>query len=168
MRRLVALLLGVFMAWLGTAAPSDAVAAPLAQVHVYAYDSIVSPAPSTDAASERGPPATDVRSAVYDADGLRPLGAFARPDRGAIARTYGYDGAQPRVGIVRGSKVVERLSGNGRAEPVAVTRWRVAAEGGMAGVRAAGRTGEELAGIVKNTEHIPSAVERLHTGFLTN
>jgi hypothetical protein len=33
----------------------------------------------------------------------------------------------------------------------------VAADSGMAGVRAAGQTGEDLAGIVKNTDHIPSA-----------
>jgi RHS repeat-associated protein len=39
---------------------------------------------------------------------------------------------------------------------VSVEGWSVAADSGMAGVRAAGRTGEELAGIVKNTEHIPS------------
>jgi Restriction endonuclease fold toxin 7 len=32
----------------------------------------------------------------------------------------------------------------------------LAAKSGMAGVRAAGRTGEEVAGVVKNTEHIPS------------
>jgi hypothetical protein len=35
-----------------------------------------------------------------------------------------------------------------------------AGEGGMAGVRAAGRTGEEMAGIIKNTDRIPSASGR--------
>jgi Restriction endonuclease fold toxin 7 len=58
---------------------------------------------------------------------------------------------EPPEHIAAGQRLGKDVAG-----PEIVVATGVAADSGMAGVRAAGQTGEELAGIVKNTEHIPS------------
>jgi len=66
----------------------------------------------------------------------------------AVANTVG-----PSTGIGAGQRLGKTVP-----QPRFVVATGVAAEGGgMAGVRAAGQAGEDAAGIIKNTERIPSA-----------
>lgn len=59
---------------------------------------------------------------------------------------------EPSASITAGPRL-----GNDPPQPRTVVATGVAANGGMAGVRPTGATGEAMAGIVKNTTRIPSA-----------
>src|SRR5579875_167801 len=95
---------------------------------------------------------------------IGPLAGAARSmTTGVVA--YSYDSASPLSPGAKGASITALPTDQHRlgsakdvrapARPVAATGF--AAEDGMAGVRAAGRAGENAAGSIKNTERIPSA-----------
>lgn len=115
-----------------TLTPTVATPTPQADalVHVYTYDGHHPTVSSTYAITERGPPVENVNLTVYNADGPRPLGALACPERMGGPTSYNYDDTRRSVQSARGSQPVERPIGHERAKHAVDERWRVAANAG--------------------------------------
>lgn len=92
MKRVLASLLGLLVAWLALAnASAEAIEPPLRACPVYDYDSQHVCAPSAESATERGPPAVHDRHAAYNAVDRWSGGAAARPDRPTPSPIITYD-----------------------------------------------------------------------------
>lgn len=139
--------------------PSPSLATPPSKALTigYIYDTLRHDKPTSYIAPERGPPDAPVQVSVSAGElavGLGPHGASVRPEV-TVAATY--DTLGPLAYLDSNAATT---GGGPRALDTALPSRApsgVAANTGMAGVRTTGQVGEELAGIIKNTERIPAA-----------
>lgn len=88
-RRLLIGVVALFAALVGLGSPAMSHATPsLAAAIGYTYDGQRCELSLTDDTTERGPPSQHHNRTDYDPDGLRPIGASARPDAAATTPTY--------------------------------------------------------------------------------
>ncbi len=153
----MAAVIAAVLALLATPTSNAVAVAPGESFPGYAYDGTRASEPFDDTAAERGPPGPNDRAMTYDAVDRWSHGASASPDIATpgATRTYTAPGGPPQVVEAAGKTQAGARADVGGLSSLA--RAGVAANGGMAGVRATGATGEAMAGIVKNTTRIPSA-----------
>ena len=159
MSRLLGLLVGVLSGWLGGMSFGAAVAAPVSPVAVYTYDGQESCAADCSDSSERGPPvhaSSASTPGAVDRGSRRTSARLALPTTGAAATIY-YDATSMLVQVAHATATTQGHPHGAEAALSSITRSDVAANSGMAGVRATGAAGETAAGIVKNTTRIPAA-----------
>lgn len=157
-RRSLAILVAALLSWFWLAVPSALAPAPAPRTAVvHTYDTPRQNQLINYTASERGPPTSPSPDSPRAAVGHGSDRTSARPSSVRTAATYDYDDSSR---LVHGDSVTEMTSAPDGAIDGDLSSVRlvgVAANGGMAGVRATGAAGEAAAGILKNTTRIPSA-----------
>jgi hypothetical protein len=153
---LLAALLATLAVWLVLIQAAAAAPAPPKPAATFGFDVNLHTALHVHATTERGQPTTCDRDTIHVTAGN---GSRVASTRSAVSRSYGYtdDNSLARfahhdgIGAMTWEQVPRCRGGSS-----ALARPGVAADSGMAGVRAAGTAGERAAGIVKNTDRIPS------------
>ena len=143
MRRLAGILVALFAAWLGLAAPVHAAPVPTASVQNYTYDSHHHRALVVDAASERGSPATANLAITTSTVDRWSRGTLAGSSESKSLAATTYDATQRLAHVVGSTGTTAESVQTIEGDPSSLQRSRVAANtarGAADEAAAAGRT----------------------------
>lgn len=144
MRRLAGILVALFAAWLGLAAPVHAAPVPTASVQNYTYDSHHHRALVVDAASERGSPATANLAITTSTVDRWSRGTLAGSSESKSLAATTYDATQRLAHVVGSTGTTAESVQTIEGDPSSLQRSRVAAKTADELASGMGRTGSAL------------------------